>query len=78
MLLAWSPRRLLRTFQNLIVPQGGRVVIIECMIRIDGRTPAQLRPINFEIGFSNYAEGSVLWVFASLRKLFLKVYELED
>lgn len=39
------------------------------MIRIDGRTPNQLRPIEFEIGFSKYAEGSVLVKFGDTHVL---------
>jgi ribonuclease PH len=39
------------------------------MIRIDDRTPNQLRPIEFEIGFSKYAEGSVLAKFGDTHVL---------
>ncbi|MFZ0544081.1 MAG: ribonuclease PH [Candidatus Promineifilaceae bacterium] len=39
------------------------------MIRKDGRTPAQLRPIEFEIGYSKYAEGSVLAKFGDTHVL---------
>ncbi len=46
-----------------------RNVIIDSMIRIDGRTPDQLRPIEFEIGFSKYAEGSVLVKFGDTHVL---------
>lgn len=39
------------------------------MIRKDGRTAAQLRPIEFEIGYSKYAEGSVLAKFGDTHVL---------
>jgi ribonuclease PH len=39
------------------------------MIRIDNRTPNQLRPIELEIGFSKYAEGSVLAKFGDTHVL---------
>jgi ribonuclease PH len=39
------------------------------MIRKDGRTPNQLRPIEFEIGYSKYAEGSVLAKFGDTHVL---------
>ena len=39
------------------------------MIRADGRTPDQLRPISFEIGFTRWAEGSVLVKFGNTHVL---------
>jgi ribonuclease PH len=39
------------------------------MIRIDDRTPNQLRPVELEIGFSKYAEGSVLAKFGDTHVL---------
>ena len=39
------------------------------MIRRDGRTPTQLRPIHFETGFTKWAEGSVLAQFGSTHVL---------
>jgi ribonuclease PH len=39
------------------------------MIRSDGRSPDQLRPITFETGFSKYAEGSVLARFGDTHVL---------
>ena len=37
--------------------------------RNDGRTPDQLRPVNFELGFTRYAEGSVLVSFGETKVL---------
>ena len=39
------------------------------MQRSDGRTPDQLRPITFERGFTNHAQGSVLTCFGETRVL---------
>jgi ribonuclease PH len=39
------------------------------MIRNDGRSPTQLRPIEFEVGFSKHAEGSVLVKFGDTHVL---------
>lgn len=39
------------------------------MIRKDGRTPSQLRPIEFKVGYSKYAEGSVLAKFGDTHVL---------
>ncbi len=39
------------------------------MQRSDGRTPEQLRPITFERGFTNHAQGSVLTCFGETRVL---------
>lgn len=39
------------------------------MIREDGRKPDELRPIEFEIGFTKYAEGSVLAKFGDTHVL---------
>jgi ribonuclease PH len=38
-------------------------------IRRDGRQPAELRPVNFQRGFTRYAEGSVLVCFGETRVL---------
>ncbi len=37
--------------------------------RNDGRTPDQLRPVHFELGFTRYAEGSVLVSFGETKVL---------
>ena len=42
---------------------------MERMIREDGRALDELRPIEFEIGFSKYAEGSVLTKFGDTHVL---------
>lgn len=39
------------------------------MSRTDGRAPNQLRPIHFEIGFTKWAEGSVLAQFGNTQVL---------
>ena len=39
------------------------------MQRSDGRTPDQLRPITFERGVTNHAQGSVLTCFGETRVL---------
>jgi len=39
------------------------------MQRSDGRTPEQLRPITFQRGFTNHAQGSVLTCFGETRVL---------
>jgi len=38
-------------------------------VRRDGRYPAELRPVNFQRGFTRYAEGSVLVCFGETRVL---------
>ncbi|MCP4427985.1 MAG: ribonuclease PH, partial [Chloroflexi bacterium] len=39
------------------------------MTRVDGRSPAQLRPITFQTGFTKWAEGSVLAQFGDTHVL---------
>ena len=39
------------------------------MQRSDGRTPEELRPITFQRGFTNHAQGSLLTCFGATRVL---------
>jgi len=44
-------------------------------LRVDGRGPADLRPIRYELGFLQWAEGSVLFEMGDTKVLAAASYE---